>query len=372
MHDLQSQHFFIIDTTNLFAHTHVAGDSPYRPSMLSRLLTSTPIISRDVIRGALRSACVSWQQHIATGLQQPSTPNGTQNPVQTHPPSPATASGVVLHTVFDEADHQETHHPLLQYRAAYPDCIWTKIHQATPRSSQPPLAVDLGIGTGRGAIELAKRGFRVIGIESSSNLMASTHHSAAAAGVAVDLIPATLEVRSHIHVHATTHATQGQLLPAHAADVVTVLHGLHLVPTEAALEEAHRLLRPKGLLVAAWNDRDQSSPFIQELESLMENFNSEYSRHHKQRDVAHWGEVLQGKGLFRLLEYSVHPNPLRLRGAAPLLDILDCLTFMRHSRRPSAERRALHGRVIDLVQRCVSVVLVAGMYTVCLQALWQG
>jgi SAM-dependent methyltransferase len=36
---------------------------------------------------------------------------------------------------------------------------------------------------------------------------------------------------------------------------VTFLHGLHLVDTPRALDEAHRLLKPRGKLVAAWNDR---------------------------------------------------------------------------------------------------------------------
>ena len=36
---------------------------------------------------------------------------------------------------------------------------------------------------------------------------------------------------------------------------VTFLHGLHLVDTPRALDEAHRLLRPHGKLAAAWNDR---------------------------------------------------------------------------------------------------------------------
>lgn len=39
------------------------------------------------------------------------------------------------------------------------------------------------------------------------------------------------------------------------ASQVTFLHGLHLVDTPRALDEAHRLLKPHGKLVAAWNDR---------------------------------------------------------------------------------------------------------------------
>ncbi len=39
------------------------------------------------------------------------------------------------------------------------------------------------------------------------------------------------------------------------ADLVTVMHGIHLVDYELALEECHRLLKPEGWLCLAWNDR---------------------------------------------------------------------------------------------------------------------
>jgi len=49
---------------------------------------------------------------------------------------------------------------------------------------------------------------------------------------------------------------QEALLPRSFPPVqVTFLHGLHLVDTPRALDEAHRLLKPHGKLVAAWNDR---------------------------------------------------------------------------------------------------------------------
>lgn len=46
-----------------------------------------------------------------------------------------------------------------------------------------------------------------------------------------------------------------RLQPPFSHVQVTFLHGLHLVDTPRALDEAHRLLKPHGKLVAAWNDR---------------------------------------------------------------------------------------------------------------------
>lgn len=48
---------------------------------------------------------------------------------------------------------------------------------------------------------------------------------------------------------------QHEHLHAGCADLVTIMHGLHLLEPHAALEEVARLLRPGGFLAAAWNDR---------------------------------------------------------------------------------------------------------------------
>jgi 2-polyprenyl-3-methyl-5-hydroxy-6-metoxy-1,4-benzoquinol methylase len=50
--------------------------------------------------------------------------------------------------------------------------------------------LDVGCGTGRHAIELAKRGYRVVGVDISANMLASARIAAAKAGVAVDLVNA--------------------------------------------------------------------------------------------------------------------------------------------------------------------------------------
>lgn len=266
--------------------------------------------------------------------------NGMQHPFLAVPDGPDSSdaqlprSGIVLHGLGQD---QAYAHPLVQYRASYPEAVWSRMVAATDRGpKQFPVAIDIGVGTGRGAVELARRGFRVVGVEATPNLLARTHQSAKAQGLQLSLISARMEQ---------------QLLPPGCADLVSVMHGLHLVDTQMALHEAHRLLRPDGLLVAAWNDRDLSSTFIDELEGLLERFNPAYQRHLKQRALDHWGPVLTQGHLFRLAEYSVHPHPLHLKGATPLLDIVDCLSCVRQARHPSATRRDLHSHIVELVHR---------------------
>jgi len=97
----------------------------------------------------------------------------------------------------------------------------------------PPGARVLDVGCGRGVTlaALAERGFEAHGVERSA---------AAARGVAG---------RARVHV-ATTLAEAG--LPERSFDAVLFWHVLeHLREPDAALAEAHRLLRPGGRLVIA-------------------------------------------------------------------------------------------------------------------------
>ena len=136
-----------------------------------------------------------------------------------------------------------------------------------------------------------------------------------------------------------TAKVENSLLGDASADVITFFHGLHLVDTHAALKEAWRLLKPHGRLVAAWNDRDLSSPFIRELEDVMERHVSTYNRFQKQRGVEEWGERLEEGGLFRLREFSVFPNPIQMPSASALLDCLDSMSFVRSHLRGEARKR---------------------------------
>lgn len=59
--------------------------------------------------------------------------------------------------------------------------------------------LDIGCGTGRHAIELARRGFGVTGVDLSAGMLAEAHRSAQAAGVEVNWIQANaVELSAHL------------------------------------------------------------------------------------------------------------------------------------------------------------------------------
>lgn len=229
-----------------------------------------------------------------------------------------------------------SHHPsqrfanvLSKLRATYPAGVWSGIGRMYPArrpGTAAPLAVDIAVGAeGRGGVELASRlGFRVIGVEADPTLLARTFEFAQAHDAHIELITAKVE-----------HSLLGDA----CADLVTFLHGLHLVDTPAALRETWRMLKPGGRLFAAWNDRDLSSPFMRELEDVLERHVAGYTRAQKQRGVDDWGERLQEGGLFRLVEYSVHQNPVHMPSPAALMDVLDCMSFVRAALHGDARKR---------------------------------
>lgn len=104
----------------------------------------------------------------------------------------------------------------MQLRAQYPNEVWQKIMALFPdRINTRPVAVDIAVGAeGRGGVELARRGFHVVGVEADPQLLARTFEYAQAHCANVELITAKVE-----------HS----LLSDEAADLVTFLHGLHLV-----------------------------------------------------------------------------------------------------------------------------------------------
>lgn len=100
--------------------------------------------------------------------------------------------------------------------------------------------LDAACGTGRHAIALARRGYRVFGADLSTAMVARAQENAAASGVAVAFYRAGLGELAH-------------LLPGPFDAVLCLGHSLpHLLSAEAvqaALHDFAQLLRPGGLLL---------------------------------------------------------------------------------------------------------------------------
>ena len=256
------------------------------------------------------------------------------------PPAPTTTGdedlkeGYIFHSTHPSQKYANV---LSKLRSQYPSQVWSEIAKLYPnRRTSNPLAVDIAVGAeGRGGVELARRGFHVVGIEADAQLLARTFEFAQQHNAHIELMTAKVE-------HSLVHDS--------SADLCTVFHGLHLIDTADALREAWRMLKPGGKLIAAWNDRDLSSPFVKELEDVMEAHILNYNRYQKQRAVDIWSEKLTEGHLFRLIEYAVYPNPIHMPSPSSLLDVLDCMSFVRSNLR-GAGRKMFNNDVRALLER---------------------
>eukprot|EP00887_Chlorella_sp_A99_P000672 scaffold5.g672.t1 len=213
------------------------------------------------------------------------------------------------------------------------------------------VAIDIAVGAeGRVGVELSRRGFHAIGIEADATLLARTFRFAQAraegggGGGGGGGCTAAAGRRCR---RPAASARKGGLAPAGEQRP----RARRAEPPRTAPPPPHP--RRRAARPSSW---DLSSEFMCELESLFERYNPHYrhafccrfqavlvksTRTLKQRDIEQWGERLTQGNLFRLQEYSVHPNPLRMRNAAALLDILDCMSFVRSALRGS-QRKAFN------------------------------
>lgn len=150
---------------------------------------------------------------------------------------------------------------------------------------------------GAACAELAQRGFNVLSVGSSALSLAQAGPSFG-----------------------------GQLEPSvvrdGAADLVTCMDSLEWANPIKTLTQAHRMLKPGGKLVVAFNDRDLRHGFVDIIEEVIETHVSSYSRHAAQHTPQTWAPALRQGGLFKLVEYGVHPNPVALLSVDSLGRIL--------------------------------------------------
>lgn len=106
--------------------------------------------------------------------------------------------------------------------------------------------LEIGIGTGRIALPLAKHIGRLVGVDLSMLMMERLREK-------------QTESYAEVHLEVVQGDVMALPLAQHRFDAALIVHILHLVPQpERAVNELARVLRPNGKALQCWNSRDES------------------------------------------------------------------------------------------------------------------
>jgi SAM-dependent methyltransferase len=185
--------------------------------------------------------------------------------------------------------------------------------------------VDLGAGTGKWTRLLVERGARVIAVEP-------------VAGMRGELEAAVPEAEV---LEAPAEAVP---LPDGSIDAVTAAQAFHWFDAPAALAECARLLRPGGGLAMVWNERDESVPWVADLNAIMKGPRGGVPAYDEHVD---WVAVVAADGRFTPLDHRA-VGSVQVVDEATLLDRVSSTSYIAAL---SEERRA---GVLDEVRQLVA------------------
>lgn len=174
------------------------------------------------------------------------------------------------------AEHYHRHRP------SYPRVLIDWILSTTGQA--PPARVaDIGCGTGIASRLFAQRGFEVVGVDPSQEMLAQAKRA------------------GFVHyVRADASATG---LAKDSIDLVVAAQSFHWFDTAEALREFRRILRPYGWCAAFWNLR-ASAPFVDEYDGLLRAYSSQYDIMVKQEQAAAALQSTRGVADQRLAEFE--------------------------------------------------------------------
>lgn len=110
--------------------------------------------------------------------------------------------------------------------------------------------LDLGAGTGKLTRSLVARGLGTLAVDPSEPMLAELRRTAP-------------EVDARVGTGEAIPVADGSV------DVVLVAQAWHWVDPALALPEVHRVLRPGGSLGLVWNMRDNRTPWVAELSTII-------------------------------------------------------------------------------------------------------
>ena len=144
-----------------------------------------------------------------------------------------------------------------RYRPGYPAELFATIARDLDLPAAPAVA-DLGAGTGRASLAMARRGWSVTAIEPGGPMLSALERAAAAEGLKVQRRRAAAEETG---------------LPDESVDLATAAQAYHWFDRPRALREMGRIVRSGGGIALCWNTRDdETSPFLAAYTSLLQRY----------------------------------------------------------------------------------------------------
>jgi ubiquinone/menaquinone biosynthesis C-methylase UbiE len=220
-------------------------------------------------------------------------------------------------------------------RPSYPDAA---IDDVVTRTGLRPggLIVEVGAGTGKATVPLAKRGFRVLAIEPGPG-MAATLRRNVASYPNVSILETTFEEWSG---------------PDQAADVVLAAQAFHWVRPDVRYTKSAAVLRSGGAFVWMSNEKGElDAPLRKELDEAY----AKWFPSAEQREPYRSGETFAKRVLE--LEASGHFQPAELKAfpwaetysSRAYLELID--TYSDHAVQPERVRRRLYRAITSLLKR---------------------
>lgn len=142
-----------------------------------------------------------------------------------------------------------------RYRPTYPDELFGLIGERLELPDGPEVA-DLGAGTGRASLAMARLGWRVTAVEPGIAMLEQLRAAAGREGLRIETREASAEATG---------------LPAASVDVATAGQAFHWFDAPRAIAEMRRIVRPRGGVALFWNVRDPDrSAFVAAYHRLLE------------------------------------------------------------------------------------------------------
>ena len=164
-------------------------------------------------------------------------------------------------------------------RPGYPD---EAIQHLVAHLAARARVLDLAAGTGKLTRPLLASGLDVVAVEPVAEMRAG--------------LPAT--------VRALDGTAEAIPLAEGSVDAVAVGQAFHWFDGEKALDEIHRVLRPRGMLGLIWNRRLEDDPVNRRITELLEPYRGEMPTH--RHDA--WRSAFERTALFQALEERVFAN----------------------------------------------------------------